>query len=56
MLPEEDPASALAMIAALHADRGVLHLDARTFDLRNEGDLVIRAWPDRASEAPGRGA
>lgn len=56
LLPEADPASALALIAALHAERGVLDLDAQAFDLRTEGELVIRAWPDRAAEARGRGA
>lgn len=56
LLPETDPASALALLATLHAERGVLHLDAQGFDLRTEGELVIRAWPDRAAEARGRGA
>ena len=53
LLPEDDPASALATIAALHADRGVLHLDAAAFDIRTDGRLVIRAWPDRAAAARG---
>jgi len=56
LLPEADPASALALIATLHDERGVLHLDAQAFDLRSEGELVIRAWPDRVAEARGRGA
>ncbi|MEO1039692.1 MAG: FtsQ-type POTRA domain-containing protein [Pseudomonadota bacterium] len=53
LLPEDDPASALATIAALHEDRGVLHLDAAAFDIRTDGRLVIRAWPDRAEAARG---
>ncbi|WP_270375200.1 cell division protein FtsQ/DivIB [Marinicauda sp. Alg238-R41] len=56
LLPEGDPASALALIATLHDERGVLNLDAQAFDLRTQGELVIRAWPDRAAAARGRGA
>ena len=56
LLPEADPASALALIASLHRERSVLNLDAQAFDLRSEGELVIRAWPDRAEAARGRGA
>ncbi len=48
LLPEDDPASALALLASLHAERGTLHLDAAAFDMRSDGRLVIRAWPDRA--------
>ena len=56
LLPENDPASALALLATLHGERRVLDLDAQAFDLRTEGELVIRAWPDRAAAARGRGA
>lgn len=56
LLPEGDPASALALVATLQDERGVLNLDAEAFDLRTEGELVIRAWPDRAAAARGRGA
>lgn len=56
LLPESDPASALALLATLQGERGVLNLDAQAFDLRTEGELVIRAWPDRAAAARGRGA
>ena len=57
MLPENDPAAALATIAALHEENAVLDLDARTFDLRVDGELAVRAWPGRTAEAaPERGA
>lgn len=56
LLPETDPASALALLSGLHASRGVLDYDAQLLDLRNEGEMVMRPWPDRAAEAAGRGA
>lgn len=56
LLPEDDPASALALLAAMHEERGVLDYDAQVFDLRNGGELVMRPWPDRAAEVTGRGA
>jgi cell division protein FtsQ len=56
MLPEGDPAAALATIATLHANHGVLDLDAQSFDIRGEGELAIRAWPERADPVPERGA
>ncbi|MGJ3231351.1 MAG: cell division protein FtsQ/DivIB [Oceanicaulis sp.] len=56
LLPEADPASALATLAALHAERGVLDYDVQFLDLRNDGEMVIRPWPDRAERAAGRGA
>lgn len=49
LLPERGVASAVALIAALHADQRVLDLDAQAFDLRGEGEMVVRAWPERAS-------
>jgi len=48
LLPENDVASAVALIAALHADQRVLDLDAQSFDLRGEGEMAVRAWPERA--------
>ncbi|XBQ14956.1 MAG: cell division protein FtsQ/DivIB [Oceanicaulis sp.] len=56
LLPADDPASALATLSALHAERGVLDYDAQIIDLRNTGEMVMRPWPDRAAEAAGRGA
>lgn len=56
MLPEADPAAALATIAALHASHGVLDLDAQSFDLRGDGELAVRAWPERADPRRERGA
>lgn len=49
LLPEDNVASALALIAALHADQRLLELDAQAFDLRGEGELAVRAWPERAT-------
>lgn len=56
LLPQDDPASALATLSALHAERGVLDYEAQVFDVRNPGEMVMRPWPDRAAEAAGRGA
>jgi cell division protein FtsQ len=58
LLPESGVASAVALIAALHADQRVLELDAQSFDLRGEGEMAVRAWPERVSgaSAPERGA
>lgn len=56
LLPEDDPASALALLAAMHEERGVLDYEAQIFDLRNSGEMVMRPWPDRAAERAGRGA
>ncbi|MCC5995020.1 MAG: FtsQ-type POTRA domain-containing protein [Oceanicaulis sp.] len=55
LLPEADPAGALAHLSAMHAERGVLDYDAQIIDLRVEGEMVLRPWPER-STAPGRGA
>jgi cell division protein FtsQ len=55
-LPQSDPAGAMVLLGRLHADRGVLDYDAQVLDLRNDGELVLRPWPDRAQEAAGRGA
>lgn len=49
LLPETGVASAVAMIAALHADQRVLELDAQSFDLRAEGEMAVRAWPERVT-------
>ncbi|MGP1275324.1 MAG: cell division protein FtsQ/DivIB [Caulobacterales bacterium] len=54
LLPETGVASAVAMIAALHADQRVLDLDAQAFDLRAEGEMAVRAWPERVSGASAR--
>ena len=40
----------------MHQARGVLDYDAQSLDLRNEGEMVMRPWPDRVAEAAGRGA
>lgn len=56
LLPADNPAEAIATLADLHADRGILDLDAQAFDMRPEDGIVIRAWPDRAAEARSRGA
>lgn len=56
LLPEDDAASALALLAAMHEERGVLDYEAQIFDLRNAGEMVMRPWPDRAAERAGRGA
>ncbi len=56
LLPEADPGSALALLSGMHAARGVLDYDAQLLDLRNDGEMVMRPWPDRAAEAAGRGA
>ena len=55
LLPETDPGGALALLSGMHEARGVLDYDAQIIDLRNEGEMVLRPWPDRAAEA-GRGA
>lgn len=54
LLPESNVASALALIAALHADQRLLDLDAQAFDLRGDGELVVRAWPERAGASAQR--
>ncbi len=56
LLPQSDPAGALSLLGRMHVDRGVLDYDAQILDLRNEGEMVLRPWPDRAAEAAGRGA
>ncbi|MEQ8405739.1 MAG: FtsQ-type POTRA domain-containing protein [Oceanicaulis sp.] len=56
LLPEADPAGALATLAALHEERAVLDYDVQFLDFRNDGEMVIRPWPDRAEHAAGRGA
>lgn len=56
LLPADNPGGALAMLSAMHQARGVLDYDAQILDLRNEGEMVMRPWPDRVAEAAGRGA
>jgi cell division protein FtsQ len=56
LLPADNPGGALAVLAAMHQARGVLDYDAQILDLRNEGEMVMRPWPDRVAEAAGRGA
>ncbi len=50
-LPEGDVTASIAILARLQAERGVLRLAAESFDLRGEGDLIVRARPDRAQAA-----
>jgi cell division protein FtsQ len=42
-LPEGDVGASIAIIATLHAQRGVLLLAAESFDLRDDGELILRA-------------
>lgn len=56
LLPEGDPGGALATLASLHAERAVLDYDVQFLDLRNDGEMVVRPWPDRAERSTGRGA
>lgn len=56
LLPEAGFGEALALLAGMHSARGVLDYEAQLLDLRNEGEMVMRPWPDRAAEAAGRGA
>lgn len=53
LLPEEDPAAALAVLAHFHDERGLLNINAARIDIRSDGELVLRA---RDEEDPGRGA
>ena len=48
-LPEGDVLASIAILAALQAERGILQLAAESFDLRSDGQLIIRALADRAS-------
>ncbi|MHA6287213.1 cell division protein FtsQ/DivIB [Maricaulis sp. CAU 1757] len=48
-LPEGDVFASIAILARLQAERGVLRLAAESFDLRGDGDLIVRALPDRVS-------
>lgn len=50
-LPESDVMASIAILARLQAERGVLRLAAESFDLRGEGDLIVRALPERAAAA-----
>ena len=50
-LPEGDVNASLAILSRLHSERGVLRLAAESFDLRGQGDLIVRALPDRAAAA-----
>ncbi len=51
-LPEGDVVASIAILARLQAERGVLRLAAESFDLRgSDGDLIVRALPDRAAAA-----
>jgi len=46
-LPEEDTGAALALLAAMQSERGVLRLDAEVIDLRQPGEMIVRALPER---------
>ena len=35
----------------MHNERGVLRLDAESIDLRQPGEMIVRALPDRARAA-----
>lgn len=48
-LPEGDVYASIAILARLQAERGVLRLAAESFDLRGQGDLIVRALPNRAA-------
>lgn len=50
-LPEGDVTASIAILARLQSERGVLRLAAESFDLRGQGDLIVRALPDRAAAA-----
>ena len=50
-LPESDVVASIAILARLQAERGVLRLAAESFDLRGEGDLILRVLPERAAAA-----
>ncbi|WP_417482270.1 cell division protein FtsQ/DivIB [Maricaulis sp.] len=50
-LPEGDVQASVAILARLQAERGILRLAAESFDLRGQGDLIVRALPDRAAAA-----
>jgi len=43
--------AALALLSAMHSERGVLRLDAESIDLRQPGDMIVRARPERARAA-----
>jgi cell division protein FtsQ len=50
-LPEDEAGAALALLAAMQAERGVLRLDAEVIDLRQPGEMIVRALPERAAAA-----
>ena len=45
-LPEQDMRAAIALLATLQADRGILGLNAVSFDLRGEGNIIVRPRTD----------
>lgn len=50
-LPEDEAGAALALLAAMQSERGVLRLDAEVIDLRQPGEMIVRALPERAAAA-----
>ena len=50
-LPEDEAGAALALLAAMHAERGVLRLEAESLDLREPGEMIVRALAEREREA-----
>lgn len=50
-LPEDEVGAALALLSAMHSERGVLRLDAESIDLRQPGEMIVRALPERARAA-----
>ena len=53
-LPARDMRAAVALLASLQADRGLLGLNAVSFDLRGDGNLIVR--PRTEDSAPERRA
>lgn len=50
-LPEDEVGAALTLLSAMHSERGVLRLDAESIDLRQPGEMIVRARPERARAA-----
>lgn len=46
-LPEAEAGAALALLAAMHAERGILRLEAESIDMRQPGEMILRERSDR---------
>lgn len=46
-LPEDEAGAALALLSAMHAERGILRLEAESIDLRQPGEMILRERSDR---------